>query len=367
MKKITGLVFGVICISGLIPANSTGFGYSVMFSLSAPTYSINELDSAAVSFSLVGAIAKPSIAAGPGGAGLIEDSDWPYNTAIGWYALGSNSTGMLNVAVGYHALFSNTTGSSNMGVGRSALYSNTSGSSNVAIGGSALYSNTIGSYNLAVGRNTLYSNTIGEFNEAAGYEALYSNTIGNCNLAVGRNALYSNTSGSYNVAVGRFALNHNASGQNNIAIGEFAGNNIEEGSWNIAIGNHIQPEQDESHTIRIGRAYYDSDPNFPPTGQNKTFIAGIIESQLSSTDEPFIVGITSEGRLGTMSRDLLPQGPQGPPGPPGEGLIPGSLLFLLPGATVPAGYSFIGSTSFSLTVMDSTKHQKLTVNVYLKQ
>lgn len=38
-----------------------------------------------------------------------------------------------------------------------------------------------------------------------------------------------------------------------------------------------------------------------------------------------------------------PQGPIGQTGPTGEGLVPGSLLFLAPGATPPPGYTFVGT------------------------
>jgi len=118
---------------------------------------------------------------------------------------------------------------------------------------------------------------------------------------------------------------------------------------------------EDTNTIRIGSPYaYDSSANMQ-TGQNQTFIAGITETPFIAGDAPAVVGITNEGRLGTMSSDLLPPGPQGPAG---EGLVSGSLLFLVPSATPPAGYAFLGTCDFSL---GGKKPTKLTVNVYKKQ
>ena len=83
-----------------------------------------------------------------------------------------------NTAIGYNALFSNTTGSNNTANGVSALQSNTTGLFNTANGANALYSNTTGNQNTANGVSALESNTIGSFNTANGNFALRSNTTG---------------------------------------------------------------------------------------------------------------------------------------------------------------------------------------------
>ena len=100
------------------------------------------------------------------GAGNINS-----NTAVGYAALSSNTTGINNIAVGTNALSSNTTGIDNTAVGYAALYSNTTGTTNTAVGRSALYSNTTGIDNTAVGTNALSSNTTGTNNTAVGYQA----------------------------------------------------------------------------------------------------------------------------------------------------------------------------------------------------
>ena len=110
------------------------------------------------------------------------------NTASGYQALLSNTTGSSNTASGYQALRNNTTGIANTASGRNALFSNTTGSSNTASGLYALFSNTTGSANTASGYYALLSNTTGSANTASGYYALFSNTTGNNNIGLGRNA-----------------------------------------------------------------------------------------------------------------------------------------------------------------------------------
>ena len=110
-----------------------------------------------------------------------------------------------NTASGYQALYSNTTGASNTANGHIALSSNTTGNSNTASGLRSLSSNETGSYNTASGYAALYSNETGASNTANGYAALYLNTTGVSNIASGNSALFSNTTGSYNIASGNTA------------------------------------------------------------------------------------------------------------------------------------------------------------------
>ena len=150
-------------------------------------------------------------------------------------------------------------------------------------------------------------------------------------------------------------------GNFNTALGKNAGSECTFGYYNICIGAHVKGLAEDTNTIRIGTPY---DPTqsvpFGPAGQNRTFIAGIVESPLSPSDALGAVGITSEGRLGTIATESLQ-------GPPGEGLVSGSLLFLRSGVTPPAGYSLLGTTSFSLTTSGSKKPTVITVHVYQKQ
>ena len=72
-------------------------------------------------------------------AKLKTDNAGPYNTAVGFEALSSNTGGSSNTASGYWALYGNTTGYSNTAHGFAALLSNTTGNYNTASGFRALY------------------------------------------------------------------------------------------------------------------------------------------------------------------------------------------------------------------------------------
>ena len=113
---------------------------------------------------------------------------------------------------------------------------------NTANGYQALYSNTTGNFNTATGFQALYSNTTGAYNTANGFYALYSNTTGGYNTANGDGALSSNTTGSFNTAVGVYAGSNLTTGSNNIDIGNVDPSTFD--STDVA---------GESNTIRIGR------------------------------------------------------------------------------------------------------------------
>ena len=139
---------------------------------------------------------------------LVNTSDC--NTAVGAQALCSNSNGFWNTAVGFQALFSNIgasdidfyAGSGNTATGYEALQSNTTGEGNVAIGVYALTVNTEGNDNTACGTNALFDNTKGVCNTAIGFNALDVNSTGGNNTAVGLNSLEDTTTGSDNTAIG---------------------------------------------------------------------------------------------------------------------------------------------------------------------
>jgi len=158
------------------------------------------------------------------------------NIANGNWALSSNQTGHQNTAFGTNALYSNTTANSNTAVGHFALGSNKTGASNTAVGVSALGANQDGFGNTATGNLALASNTIGKRNTGNGDQALYSNTTGNSNTATGHQALNKNTSGYQNTAVGMYALRVNETGNNNTANGRGALISNTTGSQNTANG-----------------------------------------------------------------------------------------------------------------------------------
>lgn len=198
--------------------------------ITATANELNALDGATLDISAVTATADDLNALGGGGDLVIHgvtvgrgSGSIVTNTAVGNDAL--SSSGSLsddNTAVGYNALKSNTSGDNNIAVGSEALRNNTSGDGNVAAGYEALQSNTTGRDNTAVGDRALKSNTTGLENTAVGYDASLFNTSGDDNTAVGRFALRSNETGRSNTALGNGALS-SAKGNNNIGVGTDAG------------------------------------------------------------------------------------------------------------------------------------------------
>ena len=75
-----------------------------------------------------------------------------YNTAVGELALHSlASGGVWNTAIGSWALLSDTSGACNAAVGSNAMHSNSTGTDNTAVGVQTLRDNTTGSRNTALG------------------------------------------------------------------------------------------------------------------------------------------------------------------------------------------------------------------------
>jgi hypothetical protein len=196
-------------------------------------------------------------------------------------------TGNENTAVGYAALASDTTGFWNTAVGVAALQNTTTSYDDTAIGGGALEVLTTGLQNTAVGAGALGHEITGGANNAVGFLALSLNTNGSFNVANGAFALQNNT-GSYNTADGGWALYSNTIGSFNIALGIQAGYNLATGSSNIDIGNF--GVSTDNNITRIG------------TSQSDTYVAGIIHGNgagLTSLN-------ASQLTTGTVPQALLP-------------------------------------------------------------
>ncbi len=193
-----------------------------------------------------------------------------------------------NTAEGDNALLNLSTGYAydNTAIGFAALQSNTTGGSNSANGAFALQANTTGFDNTANGVTALFSNTTGRINTANGVGALGNNTTGNSNTATGFDALFGNTTGNQNTANGVGALGNNTTGKSNIALGYSAGGNLTTGSSNIEIGNF--GVAGESSHIRIGT----KGTHF------NTFIAGI--SGVTVAGGVGVI-VDANGQLGTKT------------------------------------------------------------------
>ena len=138
------------------------------------------------------------------------DGGYPFfNTAEGEDALFSLDTthGAYNTAIGFDALFSDTTGGENTATGFEALFSNTTGGGNTATGPNALFSNTTGLRNTASGAGALINNTTGENNIALGFSAGQDVTTGSNNIYIGNPG--GSSGESFNIRIGRRgAQNH---------------------------------------------------------------------------------------------------------------------------------------------------------------
>jgi hypothetical protein len=199
-----------------------------------------------------------------------------FNTALGWLSLASVTTGGLNTGVGAGTLVLNTA-DGNTATGAAALLNNTTGFGNTANGSFALATNTTGNNNTAVGREALSSCATGGNNTAVGTSALANHTTGSNNTAIGREALLNDTTGESNVAIGRSALVNNTNGVTNIAIGTDSGGSVTTASNVVCIG------------FGVGGANVDE----------TTWIGNIFGvTTQSGTTAPVIVSNT--GQLGTL-------------------------------------------------------------------
>jgi hypothetical protein len=216
-----------------------------------------------------------------------------YNTAIGYFALDAVKTGNFNTALGAGALFANT-GDENTATGAGALLSNTSGFSNTAIGESALFSNTTGAQNTAIGASALQTNATGDRNTATGESTLQNNTTGFSNTAIGEGALFQNTIGFSNTAISHNALAGNITGVNNTAIGDsalFFSTGTKNTALGIGAGNGITTA---TNVICIGASVFGADVD------NSCFIGNIRDVTTQNGDAIPVV-IDSAGQLGTAS------------------------------------------------------------------
>jgi hypothetical protein len=214
-------------------------------------------------------------------------------------AFGSNSYEM----GGYDSSSGTYSGKYNTAIGVKTLYSTTS-TDNTAVGYRALYSDTTGGYNSAFGSDSLYSNTTGSINTAVGWIALNENTTGDRNTGVGGATLYRNTTGSYNAALGYGALSGNTTGSNNIALGYQAGNYNSTGSNNVNLGH----QAGHNNVSGSGNVFIGYQAGYSETGSNKLYIDN------SNTSSPLIYGdfdansVTINGDAtvtGTLTADTI--------------------------------------------------------------
>lgn len=178
-----------------------------------------------------------------------------YNSAFGYGALDSVTTGQGNTAVGSNALQENTTGNNNTAIGRSSLYNNKSGVSNTGVGIQAGYYST-SSFNTYMGylagNGAAAGKSTGNTNTGVGFQSLGFIRSGTRNVAIGGNALLLDSSGSYNVAIGYASAYRRVRGDANVVIGYYAGETDSISDNTIFIGNIAGQYNQRSNIIGIG-------------------------------------------------------------------------------------------------------------------
>jgi hypothetical protein len=161
----------------------------------------------------------------------------PFNTALGSGAGALlSSLSVANTAIGYFALDSESVGDFNTAVGHNALTAQNGPTGNTAVGGNAGAQVVGGGCNTLIGYNTGDALTTGSNNTALGFNSLGASISGTCNVAIGVNALAAAVTSSGAVAVGANALAANTSGAGNTAVGFNAGLAITTGSNNTILG-----------------------------------------------------------------------------------------------------------------------------------
>jgi hypothetical protein len=144
------------------------------------------------------------------------------NSAFGFEALKSNTTGIHNAAFGYGALSANTTANDNTAIGMNSLLKLVSGDSNIGLGAHTLENCISGAGNTAIGWSNLFLAT-GSFNTSVGVSSGSDLTSGQNNIFLGYETGKGITTGSNNTIIGGY-LTLSSSLSNNIILADGAGN-----------------------------------------------------------------------------------------------------------------------------------------------
>ena len=162
------------------------------------------------------------------------------NTAYGFNAMVSITTGDNNVAIGYRSGQDLTTGSQNVLLGKDAGKALSTGSQNIAIGNAALSKEDGHGSNVAIGHEALEDLNAGQqsYNVAVGHSVGKQMTTGAWNVLIGGLAGDALTTSSSNVAIGYQALSTEDTTGGVTAVGYQAlrNQNASSTSFNTALG-----------------------------------------------------------------------------------------------------------------------------------
>jgi len=176
------------------------------------------------------------------------------NIAIGAYAGNELGNTIWNTAIGYHALETDTTGNENTVVGTSAFRNNADGIRNVSLGINTGYWAT-GSNNTYLGSYAgqgVSGRTTGSSNVAVGDYAMTNARSAAQNVAVGESALGSDSTGNLNVAIGAGAMDQHLRGNENVGVGFWAGR-LDTASVNaVYVGSQAGYNNNRNSIVAVG-------------------------------------------------------------------------------------------------------------------
>jgi hypothetical protein len=160
----------------------------------------------------------------------------PQNTALGFGAGDSITTGLHNTAVGYNAGTAISAGDNNTFMGYLTGDGLTSGNNNTVVGACA-FSNTGGSNNTAMGYCAGASITLGNSNTLVGANAGDAIAGGNSIVGIGQGVLGGIVTAAGTVAIGATAGAALTSAANTTLVGFAAGDSITTGARNTVMGH----------------------------------------------------------------------------------------------------------------------------------
>ena len=152
--------------------------------------------------------------------------------AVGFFSLGSVTSGANNTAVGYKSMHVHTTGSRNTCLGFNTMLDTDAGTSvsssdNIFIGVSAGGGTWVAESdrNIGIGNYSLDADLNGaDYNVCMGYNALTGLTTGIANTAIGYSSSNAIVGGNYNTTLGSSAAGTLTTGSNNTCVGQ--GSNV---------------------------------------------------------------------------------------------------------------------------------------------
>lgn len=159
-----------------------------------------------------------------------------------------------------------------------------------------------GTRNAFLGANAGNFTVTSADNAAFGASALFAIGSGGNNTATGSQAQFLVSNGSGNTSSGYRSLFNTTTGGGNTAVGNRAGENNTTGSHNIYLGADVVGSAADANTLRLGLPF----DGGTGTGQNRTFIAGIVGAALTSPVA--LVYIDADGQLGTIPPPPVPGG-----------------------------------------------------------